>query len=320
MAYMRSMFLAIITIVISSFSVLAEAVTFSVGDYYYIASALNYNMVLDISGGSKRDGANVQLYKRNNSAAQLFKFEKAGNGYYYIVNKGSGKVLDVQGGATATGTNVWQYSKNYSQAQQWKLYTAYGNKNDVSFKAKCGKFLDVSGGSTKNGTNIWIYDGNNTKAQAFRLIPYVNTSYVTKTLNFSDLDSWKKEMDLAQRSVVFGGKYVMNPSGNYYYTGNIITGMDVLVYKNVNIKIPVTQGPAPVKYETKTIKVPQKIRFKLHKHNNDVKMWFNFSYLNFWQSCECGYHDEWRWDVPWPDTDGVQTTKSTIRVMPQNNK
>lgn len=161
--------------------------------YYYIASALDENMVVDVSGGGHADGINIQLYERNGSDAQLFMLVKSEvDGYYYIVNKGSGKVLDVAGGGTASQTNVQLYTMNGTQAQHWKLYLAYNSSTNVSFMARCGKFLDVSGGNTANGTNLWIYDGNNTLAQAFHLIPadgvdstiqYVVTSNPSSRLN-----------------------------------------------------------------------------------------------------------------------------------------
>lgn len=296
------------------FQIKVEAQTISLGEYYYIASALNTNQVLDVSCGSQRDGANIQLYQKNGTDAQLFKIIRSSDKeYYYIINKGSGKALDVQGGGTESGTNVQLYTQNGTEAQKWKLYSAYESDENVSIMAYCGKFLDVKGGCSDNGTNIWIYDGNNTLAQAFKLIPYVNTMYETVTLDFDDFDSWQREIEKAQRSVTFGGHYAVNPSGNTYYTGKIITGMTVISWKSIDVKIPLIGPGNPYKYES--IDFPSEIRFKLHTHNNDTKMWFDVTRFRFWQQCECGYRDEWEWEVPWPDltenTD-TQTTKSVI--------
>ena len=47
---------------------------------YYIVSALDSGKALDISGGSIFNKANLQLYKKNNSGAQLFKIDFLGNG------------------------------------------------------------------------------------------------------------------------------------------------------------------------------------------------------------------------------------------------
>ena len=295
----------------------AKALTVSLNEYYYIASALDNNMVLDVTGGSSKDGTNIQLYKRNGSNAQLFKIiESEVPGYYYIVNKGSGKVLDVQGGNTASQTNVQLYTKNNTQAQHWKLYMAYNSDENVSFMARCGKFLDVSGGNAKNGTNIWIYDGNNTKAQAFKLIPYVDTIYITKTLTFDSFDTWQSEFERVRQSVVStDGGLRINPSGNTYYSGSIIVGMEILETKSIKLKYPLPGPGNP--YTWKVVQLPSKIQFKLHKHNDKVNMWFTGSSLNFWQQCECGYRDEWKWDIPWPDTSDAQTSSTVIKALPK---
>lgn len=106
-----------------------NALTIESGDYYYIASALNTNQVLDVSGGSHRNGANIQLYQRNGTDAQLFKIVRSSEeGYYNIINKGSEKALDVEGGRTQSETNVQLYEQNGTQAQQWQLFL----KNDTS--------------------------------------------------------------------------------------------------------------------------------------------------------------------------------------------
>lgn len=299
----------------------AKALTLELDDYYYIASALDTNQVLDVSNGSYNDGANIQLYQKNGTDAQLFRIVSATDGYYYIINKGSEKALDIEGGATNSGTNVQLYTQNGTQAQQWTFYMAYSSEENVSIKARCGKFLDASGGNSINGTNIWIYDGNNTLAQAFKFIPYANTTYETVTLNFNDLDSWKKEIDMVQRSITFGGKYFENPSGNTYYTGKIIKGMTVLSWKTIDVKYPLAGPGNP--YTWKTIDLPSEIQFKLHTHDNDVKMWFDFSNWNFWQQCECGYRDEWSWEIPWPDlteTTDTQTTDSVIKAIKPQHK
>lgn len=285
------------------------------GDYYYIASALDTNKVLDVKNGSSSNGANIQLYKKNGTNAQLFRFVKSSNGYYYIINKGSGKAVDVQGGATASGTNVQQYKRNNTQAQRWKITGLSGGR--VSIQAQCGKYLDVKNAETKNGTNIWIYTGNGTKAQQFVLIPYVSRTYKTVELEFHDIQSWMEAVGTAQRSITFGGNLHTNPSGNTYYNGKLIMGAEVLAYKRLTVKVPV-QGPGA--YIMKTIDFPSVIRYKLHTHNKTVHAWFDVAGLRSWQSCQCGYHDEWYWEFPWPDftanTDAQTTSKVIDAIRP----
>ena len=286
------------------------------GDYYYIASALDPNMVLDVTNGSSKDGTNIQLHKKNATNAQLFRFEKSStDGYYYIINKGSRKAVDIQGGGTSSGTNVQQYTRNNTQAQRWKLLCVSGADDKVTIQAQCGKYLDVQYAETKNGTNIWIYDGNGTLAQQFILVPYVTRTYKTVTLDFHDFQSWASAVSTAQRSLISGGSLKLNPSGNYYNTGYTIIGIEVLNYKRLTVQVP-AEGPGATKFVT--IDFPCTIRYILHSHSDDIHCWFNVSDLKFWQTCECGYHDEWTWEVPWPDLTSdsdTQTTSKTIKAI-----
>ncbi|MBR3835638.1 MAG: RICIN domain-containing protein [Clostridia bacterium] len=132
---------------------------------YTIESCLKENMMLDIKGASKSNGANVQLYKNNGSMAQMFWIEKVGS-KYKITSVNSGKVLDVQEEKLKSGTNVQQYQYKNINTQKWKFYSAGKNKYYIG----CGNFaLDVSGGNKNNGANVQIYKPNSTSSQAWKL-------------------------------------------------------------------------------------------------------------------------------------------------------
>lgn len=125
------------------------------------------NTVVDVSGGSDRNGANIQCYQYNETAAQKFDIVRNGDGSYTVKNAQSGKVLDVAGGSSRSGTNVWQYAANGTDAQKW-IVTQYGDK--VGFKNRgSGLMLDVSGGSQASGANIQVYNSNGTSAQKWTI-------------------------------------------------------------------------------------------------------------------------------------------------------
>lgn len=125
--------------------------------------------VIDISGGSTDNGANVQIYRSNDSFAQRFRVSHVGNGLYTIESLKSGKVLDVAGGSTASGANVQQYVANYTMAQYWCVReVAQGVYTFLS--ANSGKALDVAGGKLDSGTNVQVYYSNGTNAQRFLLV------------------------------------------------------------------------------------------------------------------------------------------------------
>jgi Ricin-type beta-trefoil lectin domain len=77
--------------------------------------------VLDVTGSSNQDSANVQQYGWNSSRGQRWRIESVGNNQVRIVNAGSGKCLDVDRRATNAGANVSQYSCHNESNQLWRL-------------------------------------------------------------------------------------------------------------------------------------------------------------------------------------------------------
>ena len=134
---------------------------------YTIESALNHNMVLDISSSSRDNGANLQLWDSNGTNAQKFHVFHVGGGLYEIAPMCSGKRVDVDHSGKSNGTNIWQWEANGTDAQKWYINpVGNGYYNIVS---KCnGLCLDVHGSQTEKGTNIWCYGKNGTNAQKFK--------------------------------------------------------------------------------------------------------------------------------------------------------
>ncbi|WP_276884456.1 RICIN domain-containing protein [Dubosiella newyorkensis] len=136
--------------------------------YYVIGSKINGNKVLDVTGASTNNGANVQIYTNNGTDAQLYRISYEGD-YLKIMNVGSGKVLDVNGGSTKNGTNVQQFAWNGTRAQKWIAVKLEDGIKLVS-ALNTNLVLDLAGAQTKDGTNIAIYASNNTKAQRWTFI------------------------------------------------------------------------------------------------------------------------------------------------------
>ncbi len=166
---------------------------------YSFSTSLDYIKVLDVSGGSKANGANVQLYATNSSAAQSWKISHDAEGYVTLTNSGSGKVLDVCNGNAKSGANVWQYSSNGSDAQKWIAI----KESDGSYTFKSaldGNYvLDISGASTANGANLQLWSSNGTSAQRF---------FATNLSSSSVVDAWAKK----NAGVLSDGTYVLASS------------------------------------------------------------------------------------------------------------
>ncbi len=137
---------------------------------YVVSSTLNQNRAIDISGGvnSARNGTNIQLWSKNNTAAQRWQIKRDKNGYYYVRNLQSGKYIDVDGANDRDGTNIQAWSGNDSCAQKWRILKT--KDGFYTFISSCSlKVLDLHTANTGLGTNIQLYDANNTKAQRWGL-------------------------------------------------------------------------------------------------------------------------------------------------------
>lgn len=130
-----------------------------------VVSALSASKALDVSGASRSNCANVQLYQSNGTGAQRWIVSHDGQGYVTLRNVASGKVLDIAGASTANGANVQQYASNNTWAQKWVAVSNGDGTVTLHSALKYGLVLDVAGASTANGANVQVYASNGTKAQ-----------------------------------------------------------------------------------------------------------------------------------------------------------
>lgn len=132
---------------------------------YTFGSKLNTSMKMDVSGASRSNYGNVQIWAGNGTNAQKWKVTHDSNGYVTLTSVNSGKVLDVNGGVSANGTNVQQYDSNGTYAQKW--IAVKNSDGSYTFQSALAEnaVLDVNGGSSANGANVQLYTSNGTNAQ-----------------------------------------------------------------------------------------------------------------------------------------------------------
>lgn len=147
-------------------------------DGSYVIGSSVASTVLDVSAASVTNGANIQMYQPNQTAAQTFslKYDES-SGYYEIYTFAQDKVLDVVGAGNTPGTNVWQYEANGSMAQKWSIVSALDGSGYAMISACSGLALDIVGASRASGANVQTYTENNTPAQIWMFEkPSDNTS------------------------------------------------------------------------------------------------------------------------------------------------
>jgi hypothetical protein len=132
-----------------------------------ILSPVHSGLCMDVAGASMDNGAQIQQYACNGSAAQSFTLDPRGNGQYRIVSSRSGKCIDVPSGDKNNGTILqqWDCSENVNQLFNVKIL-AGGIKTFQSVVS--GKCLDVTGISMSAGAKIQQWDCSNSGNQQFR--------------------------------------------------------------------------------------------------------------------------------------------------------
>ena len=133
---------------------------------YVMLCAANTSLAVDTQGATNTNGANVRLYTRNDSDAQLVTVQTYGS-YQVIRFPLTSMVVDVSGARVAQGQNVMQHTWNQGKNQQWQIdatgssYTV-GGTSYPGYKVKTamntGYELEAYGSasSVARGTNLDI--------------------------------------------------------------------------------------------------------------------------------------------------------------------
>lgn len=88
---------------------------------YVILNVANTSLAIDSMGASDGNNANVQLYTRNDTDAQLIRVWTRADGTRQLMFSATGKCIDVSGYNVAQGSNIAQYSDNDTLAQKWTI-------------------------------------------------------------------------------------------------------------------------------------------------------------------------------------------------------
>lgn len=172
---------------------------------YTISTLLNSNYVLDVKDGSTSNGANIQLYEANDTAAQQFKVSHDSQGYVTFTNVKSGRVLDLNGAVVKDAGNIQQYTSNGTRAQKW-IVKPDGNGYVIMSAINPNYILDLSGGSVRNGSNVQIYSAKGSNSQRWNI-----TKYVSKEQRINNLAAQNK-------NAISDGVYEIRSAKNNNYT------------------------------------------------------------------------------------------------------
>jgi hypothetical protein len=146
----------------------ASAATVDTSAWYVLVNR-GSGKVLDVSGVSTADGAQLQQWSRTDGNNQQFQFVDSGGGYYRVKARHSGKVLDVYGASTANGANIVQWPDHTGTNQQFRLadspdgYVRLINRNS-------NKAVEVQNAATADGGRVVQYTDSGAANQQWQLV------------------------------------------------------------------------------------------------------------------------------------------------------
>lgn len=171
---------------------------------YSFHSVVNQNMALDVTGASKTENANIEVWTSNASFAQKWWVQQVGelDNVYTLQATCSGKYLADNGQGNAV-----QISDPASASTQWAV--SIKNGAYIFRNVETGKVLDVVRSGSSAGTNVGTWDltgGANQQWIQRQVAPITNGAYIIRSLadsgqvvdvpkssnqNGSQLNMWK---------------------------------------------------------------------------------------------------------------------------------
>lgn len=203
---------------------------------YYIASAANQSMVLDLFGAATNNGASSVLHQKNNGTNQQVEVKYVGDNYYTIKFVHSEKYLDASGARAVNGATLIQQDFNGGSNQYW--FIKKNSNGTYSIKSKMGNYyVDVNGGVFTNGQKMQIWEGNGTISQQFYFQP-VNTGVIGDKFEnpMSNMYcTWSTKTNMS-----WGQKISSNATGRVYHVGIDVYGTNGNVNSTANGKVAAT--------------------------------------------------------------------------------
>ncbi len=121
----------------------------------------NSGKVLDVSGPSTEDGANIHQWDWLGLENQQWRFEASGDGSLRMIARHSEKAAEISDASWDDGTNVRQWQETGDAAQDWWLQPV-GDGYVRILNRETGRVLDVAEFGAQNGANVhqWTFAGS----------------------------------------------------------------------------------------------------------------------------------------------------------------
>jgi hypothetical protein len=190
---------------------------------YVILNVANTALAMDSAGATDGNNANVWLYTRNDTDAQLVRVWTRTDGTRQLMFSATGKCVDVTNYNVAQGANVAQYTDNDSRAQKWAIVdtgetATYSGSTYNVFKIKLSSnanyLIEFQGtGTPTSGANLCIAGDESTSADQkwifIPMNPVPSGTYKIRSKLNTDM-----VLEVAGGSMGVGAHVVLNGDGD----------------------------------------------------------------------------------------------------------
>lgn len=139
-----------------------------VGDIYSLVASFS-NKCVDVAGQSPDDGAALQQYECNGTAAQKFRLIQNPSGALSLQNINSGKCLDIENMSQQNGAVLQQWGCGGTGNQSLNLNAQGDGSYQISF-AHSNKCLDVPAANPASGVHLHQWDCTGSPQQKWLLL------------------------------------------------------------------------------------------------------------------------------------------------------
>jgi len=248
-----------------------------VQDGWYLIQPQHSPFVLDIPRGTKK-ASHIQLWEENRSAAQLFRFEYAGEpNTWFIRSKISNKVIDADAQRfNSNGCPVSQWKFNGGDNQKWIIQEKY--KHDAvppqlfrgTYYVKCSygnKYWDLPGNASQsnhNGSHLSLWNLDSGSDRRVRFVPAGGGYW------WIEFQNGGRRLDVKGKSKKNGGElHIWNKHNGDSQKFRIVTNDPsrfIIISKHSGKAIDIKGGKKNMK--TNGVKLHQWTR-----HNNYSQQW-----------------------------------------------
>jgi len=161
--------------------------------YYYLVSCVGDagTYVLDVTGKSNANGANIEIYQYSGSTNQQFLMSQNGDGSYIIKTRVSGNnsAVEIKDAGVQSGNNVQQWSLNGHACQNWFFESVDnpGSPMNVSQKYEFENVhskmaMDITDGKMAENTNVQQHPANHLTCQQWILKSFGGNYYYIRSV------------------------------------------------------------------------------------------------------------------------------------------